>query len=306
MTRTKKLTIIIPTYNHEKFIKEALDSVFLQKVNFDFDVLLCDDCSTDKTVRIAQEYAKKHSNLIVKQNSKNLGMLQNYKQAFAACKTEYIAILEGDDIWTDKNKLQKQVDLLDKDPEATMCFHHFKGLCQWNKSIIERPKKHICSKDIIKIENIYEIRSIGNFSVCVYRKKIVDLVPESYYHTKDAADFLFNLHIIQHGHGLCLHKNASLYRIHETSQWSSLSEQKKRDTTLHFVLDNCTALQGKYQDEFIKIIYEAFENFQQSSQVIKRTTDIFLFGLPLIKIIKCGGKTKINFMGLTLFKYKTY
>lgn len=305
MTRTKKLTIIIPTYNHERFIEEALDSVFLQKVNFDFDVLLCDDCSTDKTVRIAQEYAKKHSNLIVKQNSKNLGMLQNYKQAFAACKTEYIAILEGDDIWTDKNKLQKQVDLLDKDPEATMCFHHFKGLCQWDKSFVERPEKHTYNKDLITIESIYAIRTIGNFSVCIYRKKYIDQIPDDYYHTPNAADFLFNIHILKQGHGLCLRETCSLYRIHQNSQWSSLSEQEKREQTLHFVLDNCTALQGRYQNEFIKIINEAFEDFSTQEKAFqKHTTDIWILGLPLIKIKQVGYKTKFCFCGITLFKYK--
>ena len=112
------------TYNHEKFIHTAIDSILMQKTNFTFEIVVGDDCSTDKTQEILLNYKKNNPNtfkLIF--NEKNLGAKVNQVNVLTACSGKYIAICEGDDHWTDSYKLQKQVDFLENNSEYVMCSH---------------------------------------------------------------------------------------------------------------------------------------------------------------------------------------
>lgn len=118
-----KVSVSLITYNHEKYIGECLDSILKQKTNFDFEIVVSDDCSTDKTGAIVEEYAAKHPDVIrhVKRVN-NLGMVQNAISTIAECKGEYVALMEGDDLWIDSNKLQLQADFLDNNPDCVLCF----------------------------------------------------------------------------------------------------------------------------------------------------------------------------------------
>ncbi len=105
--------IVMVTFNHEQYIAEAIDSVFNQVCDFPFRLIIADDCSTDGTTKICETYESKFTGKILRITQRiNVGLVQNYDTAFKACNAEFIAILEGDDIWTDPSKLQKQVDIL--------------------------------------------------------------------------------------------------------------------------------------------------------------------------------------------------
>lgn len=126
---TPKVVIQSIVYNHEKYIRDALDGFVMQKTNFPFVALVHDDASTDATARIIQEYALKYPDIIKpiyeseNQYSKQDGSLENIiNDATCALSPQYIALCEGDDYWTDPLKLQKQVDFLDSHPDYTMCF----------------------------------------------------------------------------------------------------------------------------------------------------------------------------------------
>lgn len=116
-------------YNHEKFIRQALDGFVMQKTNFRYEVLIHDDASTDSTAAIITEYAEKYPDIIKplleKENlfSKPDGDHIN-QTILPALRGKYIALCEGDDYWTDPNKLQKQVDFLEAHPDYTLCFHN--------------------------------------------------------------------------------------------------------------------------------------------------------------------------------------
>jgi glycosyltransferase involved in cell wall biosynthesis len=116
------------TYNHEPYIRECLDGFLMQKCDFDFEVLIHDDASTDGTQEIIKEYQEKYPEIIKpifqteNQYSKGVrGM--NIKFNFPRAQGKYIALCEGDDYWTDSLKLQKQVDVLEKHPEIDICSH---------------------------------------------------------------------------------------------------------------------------------------------------------------------------------------
>ena len=118
------------TYNHEPYIAQALDGFLMQKTNFPFEVIVHDDASTDKTADVIREYEKKYPKIIKpiyqteNQYSKRDGSIGRVMNA--ACKGKYIAICEGDDYWIDENKLQLQVEFLEKNPEYGMCFSNSK------------------------------------------------------------------------------------------------------------------------------------------------------------------------------------
>ncbi len=110
-----KVNVCVITYNHEEFIEKALASILNQKADFDFDIVIGDDCSSDKTKEIILKYKQRYPDLIrILFSEKNIGMRENFLRSLKACKGKYIAILEGDDYWTDEYKLQKQFDYLEK------------------------------------------------------------------------------------------------------------------------------------------------------------------------------------------------
>lgn len=113
------------TYNHEKFIRECLEGIFMQETNFPFEVVIGEDCSTDDTRLICEEFKAKYPervNLLA--YNKNIGAQENARRAREACRGKYIAFCEGDDYWTDPLKLQKQADFLEGNSAYAMCFHN--------------------------------------------------------------------------------------------------------------------------------------------------------------------------------------
>ena len=113
--------VIVTSYNHEKYIKKAINSILLQKTNFPFKIYLADDCSTDKTRKILDYYSQKYPNKIKKMyTTKNIGMVANMKNAFNKTQSKYIFILEGDDYWCSPFKMQKQVNLLEENIEYSL------------------------------------------------------------------------------------------------------------------------------------------------------------------------------------------
>ena len=98
------VSICCITYNHEQFIAQALEGFVMQQTNFDFEIVISDDCSTDTTRAIIEKYKEKYPLLFKDVSpSKNLGTMANFKQTLEACAGKYIALCEGDDYWTDPN-----------------------------------------------------------------------------------------------------------------------------------------------------------------------------------------------------------
>lgn len=118
MKRNIKVSILMPTYNHEKYIAKAIESALMQKTNFEWELLIHDDCSTDSTKKIAESFAEKYPDRITLITEKeNQGLLKSYKKLLSIAKSAYLAILESDDYWTDENKLQMQADFLENNTD---------------------------------------------------------------------------------------------------------------------------------------------------------------------------------------------
>ncbi len=119
--------VVMTTYNQENYIAQAIESVLMQRTTFPFRLIIGDDCSTDNTLNICTEYSLKNQGTITLIPSIiNEGIAANYKKVFDSCKAKYAAILEGDDYWIDKYKLQKQVEILEANNEIGLVHSNYK------------------------------------------------------------------------------------------------------------------------------------------------------------------------------------
>lgn len=111
------LSVGILTYNQSQYIRQCLDAVLMQEVDFDYEIVIGDDASTDGTIAILEEYEERVKTIKIIRSEKNEGISMNYKKVLSACTGDYIALCEGDDFWTDPHKLQVQVDFLESHPD---------------------------------------------------------------------------------------------------------------------------------------------------------------------------------------------
>ena len=112
------VSILCITYNHEKYISYAIESFLLQKTNFEYEIIICDDNSTDNNNEIISNYKSSYNSKIkIIRSNTNIGAQNNFIRGYKTCKGKYIALCEGDDYWTDPLKLQKQVDFLEANPD---------------------------------------------------------------------------------------------------------------------------------------------------------------------------------------------
>ncbi len=111
-----KVSVIVLTYNSYKTVSKALDSIAMQKTNFEFEVVVADDGSTDMTRQSVKQYVVKFV------RNEHIGIMKNFASALAETTGEYIAFCDGDDYWIDPYKLQKQVDYMDAHPECGLCY----------------------------------------------------------------------------------------------------------------------------------------------------------------------------------------
>lgn len=223
MTQKIKLSVVSITYNQESFIKDAIEGFLKQKVNFTWEIIIADDASSDNTQKIIKEYTDKHPHLIKPiLRPKNVGVLDNLYDALRSAKGKYIAICEGDDFWTDENKLQKQVDFLEKHTDYSLCFHPAKVVYE-NKekaeSIYPDPKKSI-SFDVYELlkNNFIQTNSV------MYRKQDYATLPKNIM----PIDWYLHLYHAQFGKIGFINRTMSVYRRHQGGIWWNSRNQSAK------------------------------------------------------------------------------
>jgi glycosyltransferase involved in cell wall biosynthesis len=127
------LSVVVITYNHEHYLRKCLDSILMQEVDFDLEIIIGDDCSPDNTANIVKDYHERYPDVVKPIfRSQNVGATRNQYDCFLQAKGKYIAILDGDDFWTDKDKLRLQTQFLEDNPNYIGCTHRYNVVDQDN------------------------------------------------------------------------------------------------------------------------------------------------------------------------------
>ena len=130
------VSVSMVTYNHQKYLRQAIEGVLMQRTTFPVQLVIGEDCSTDGTLDICIEYKNKYPEQIkLVSHTQNVGSKQNAIDTINACEGKYIAICDGDDYWIDKNKLQRQISFLETHPEFSICCHRAQVLNEKNRTI---------------------------------------------------------------------------------------------------------------------------------------------------------------------------
>ncbi|MCF8275957.1 MAG: glycosyltransferase [Flavobacteriales bacterium] len=226
MNQPPLVSICIITYNQVNYIRQAIESALMQEGMLNVEVVISDDRSTDGTDTIAQQYAEEHEKISFIQPEKNLGVCGNWAHAIQACSGKYIALLEGDDFWTDPVKLKKQVALLEKDANMSGCFS--------NATVIG-PENVVSDYPYVPDEKFKNLSSTMFFEknlnpvptcTLVFRRSNFIGFPSVYYKSP-FADWILHTLLIQQGDYVYLNESTSSYRKHDAGVWSGLKQEKQ-------------------------------------------------------------------------------
>lgn len=227
------LSILCITYNHEKFISQALESLLMQEVNFPVEIVVGEDCSEDETALIIQNYKKTYPSLIrVITSESNVGVVENFRRTLGACKGKYVAICEGDDYWADKHKIQTQVDFLENHPEYVITYHDAYPFDELGaSSSLQLSSKYQCDATQ---EDLINTRPISTLTAC-FRNVITDL-PSEFNHTPILDICIWSM-LGNHGKGKYLPNiMPAAYRIHDGGVFSKQTGDRKIRMTMQAFL----------------------------------------------------------------------
>lgn len=173
------VSIVIFTYNQERFIEETLRSVFSQKTNLSIQVVIGEDASKDNTRNVILDFLKTQETefeVTTLFRSENLGMCGNYFDAIDHCKGKYIAQISGDDYWMDSEKIQKQFDFLEAHPDFTVCFTHFSELIENDDRNFVLKEVELDAKDIFTHDDVVKENPVIA-GTSMFRNDMMHLVP---------------------------------------------------------------------------------------------------------------------------------
>lgn len=218
------LTVCLITYNQAKYIPEAIDTILAQKVNFDWEIIIADDFSTDGTRDILFEYQKKHPDLInLILQDKNVGPATNWLDLLSKAKTEYVLYAEGDDYFVDPTKLQRQVDFLEEHRDFSMCFHPVKVVYEDGSRPEEifPSREQRSGKKILGLEDLFA-RNFAQTNSVMYRWRFADGNIKDVFPANVAPGDWF-LHVLhaQTGKIGFIDRIMSVYRRHPGGLWWS-------------------------------------------------------------------------------------
>ncbi|MEI8081073.1 MAG: glycosyltransferase [Actinomycetes bacterium] len=217
------MSVVSITYNHEAYIREALEGFVAQKTDFPVEVIVADDASTDATPAIIQEYASRYPHLFRPiLRSRNVGIHANLSGALSDARGEYLAMCEGDDYWTDPLKLAKQVAYLDRHPATTVCFHPVRVIWEDGRKDSKFPPIYIrgnLSVETLILTNFIQTNSVMYRRLPNYDDIAADIMP---------LDWYLNLRHAACGAVAMLPETMAVYRRHSEGIFYDWVENRAR------------------------------------------------------------------------------
>ena len=275
MNNEIKVSVTCITFNQVDYIEETIKSFLMQKTNFKFEILIHDDASIDGTDKVILKYAELYPDIvkpliqIENQYSKGNRRVDyiNHQRAMG----KYITQCEGDDLWGDENKLQKQFDYMEKNPECNLTFSNVKYLDGYTNKIVGETNIE-CKK--YTIEDV--IKNGGEFiptASIMYRKIEFDNPPKFYFEAS-VGDYPFQMIVAKNGYIYCFKECMATYRVNAKNSWSRTGNDLVFDIEKNINNNN----------SMIKIL-DSFNKFSNGefSNIIENTKIPFEFNIYTIK-----------------------
>ncbi|WP_285815959.1 glycosyltransferase [Thomasclavelia cocleata] len=230
------VSICCITYNQEKYIRKTLEGFINQKTNFEYEILIHDDCSTDNTAEIIKEFEEKYPKIVKpiyqkeNQHSKGIKIFNTF--LFPKATGKYIAMCEGDDYWIDNNKIQKQFEIMEKNENCSLCTHIVRYINETgeklNLTFPDEKINDLITSDIVTAEDFfYNIlkKTIIPFQTSSFffrNKYISEYLKEDLFHKiKDVGDMPLLWYMLNKGNIFFLNEEMSCYRKNSIGSWSS-------------------------------------------------------------------------------------
>lgn len=231
---TPEVSIICIAYNHEEYIEKTLQSFIMQRTNFDYEILVHDDASTDNTAKIIRKYEKQYPNIIkpiyqtVNQYSQGIEIV--YEFMYKRAKGNFLASSEGDDYWTDPLKLQKQYDFMKDHPEVSACIHADKLINEKGDRILGYRKLYKRNKFMSVKETVFKQKTVPTNSIFMRNYFTSDYVIPDWYFNADVTDFPLCLYLSTKGKIYYMNEVMSAYRVAAQNSWTrrTMSDSEKR------------------------------------------------------------------------------
>ena len=230
-----KVSVVCLTYNHENYIRQALEGFVTQKTDFPYEIIVHDDASTDKTADIVREYEKKYPEIIKaiyqQENVYSRGISPTKEFVFPVMRGEYIALCEGDDYWTDENKLQIQYDYMKNHPECSMCVHQATihdctNNSEKNLTECTEDREFSVEEIIVKGGGVFATNSI------LMKKHVYTDLPESL-KAKGFGDFQLFINGALCGKVYYMARNMSVYNFGAEGSWTQRTMFKNNKAVEH-------------------------------------------------------------------------
>lgn len=285
------VSVCMITYNHEKFIGDAIEGVLMQQTDFPVELIIGEDCSTDNTRKIVLQYTEKYPDIIrLLLPESNLGMMKNFIKTMEAAKGKYIALCEGDDYWTDPYKLQKQVDFLEANRDYIACFHN--AFIQSGESIIKlfnelNQKKYPTAVDLIEKRWFIATASL------VFRNEIE--IPNWFTGIVN-GDYALELILATRGNFYYIPDVMSVYRLHNQSVSHDLNNRKI--LLYNHLINLYELIKPYYNNEIQKSITTKITMIKNDITVEKRNEK-----LPFIKYFNWRFYKRIIFGYFKIIRY---
>lgn len=266
------VSVAMITYNHEKYIKQAVESVLMQDCNFEIELIIADDESHDKTGDIITNIITSHpkSNIIrYTKHKKNKGVQANFAWSIMQGKGKYVAICEGDDYWTDPLKLQKQVDFLETNPDYVMA-------CNASSEVDESGKEFKIAqidKDTVDLAMVLREGWFIRTASIIFRKEAInDGFPDFFYNAY-STDYILQVMILKEGKCWYFPEVMSAYRYHSGGiSQANKPLQLNRWITKMKLLDTLNKFTNKEYESEIK----------EHQKKIKQTISFYLYRYPYL------------------------
>lgn len=270
-------------YNHEQFIAQALNSILMQNVDFDYEIIVGEDFSQDATRSILIDYSRKYPDKIkVILHDRNIGMHANFAATLNACSGKYVAILEADDYWTDNGKLQKQVDLMERDESITECFHKVTTIYQDdNRAPHNFPAGLVGTEYDLK--DVVSEFFIPTLSV-LFRRSVIPKLPAEFYDMSN-PDWFIHILCAEKGRVAFIDEVMGAYRVHDGGIWSS----KKRSEILEKTIASARVVNRYLSYQHAHVLVRRIISFHtEAIKICIRDLDLILAAKHFSQLAQCG------------------